>query len=221
MPDWKSLVRQRLESAELPAASREEVIQELTTHMEEEYETARSRGLADAAAIEHALQEVREVDDWRVLAADIRRAKSEEDPMNARTKSLWLPGLVTLAGASGCLMLIQFAGLRPRPVRIGGVAMQLYWPWLATLPVFGALGAYLSQRAHGPIRTRLAVGISPALVMLAMMSLILPWGLAIDGFSFLRIVYFGIGLANWVAIPGLALLVGAIPFLREPSLQRA
>lgn len=92
--------------------------------------------------------------------------------------------------------------------------MLLYWPWLAGLPILGAIGAHLSRRAQGPIHARLIPGLFPALAMLITMSLILPWGLAIDGFSFLRLVYFAIGLTNWVAIPGAALLVGALPFLR-------
>lgn len=134
--------------------------------------------------------------------------------MNHRTKSLWLPGIVTLLGASIFLMMLQRLGFQPRLVRTGNVAMLFYWPWLAGLPVFGGLGAYLSQRAQGPVRAQLAAAAAPALVILVTFFLILPWGLAIDGFSAIRFVYLGIGVANWVAIPGVALLAGALPFLR-------
>ena len=133
--------------------------------------------------------------------------------MNNRTKSLWLPALITLLGASVSLMFAQLFGMQPRVVWIGKMGMTLYWPWLGTLPIFGAVGAYLSQRAEGAVRARLAAGLAPALVMLIVMGLVLPWGLAIDGWAFIRLVGFGLGLVNWVALPGIALLVGALPFL--------
>ena len=98
---------------------------------------------------------------------------------------------------------------------MGSAATLLYWPWLAGLPVFGALGAYLSLRAQGSIWARLASAMSPALVMLIVMSVILPFGLAIDGVGFFRLVLFGTGLTNWVALPAVALFAGAVPFLRE------
>ncbi len=214
MPDWKKLVQERMGALDLPPAARNNVVDELAAHLEEIYETARSQRLSEEDAVEFALQDVR---DWHVLAADIQRAKSEDALMNHRTKSLWLPSLLTLLGASASLMLIQFAGLQPRLVWIAHTGILLYWHWLASLPLFGAMGAYLSLRSQGSIQMRIAAALSPALVMLITMCLILPWGLAIDGFSFLRFVYFGIGLINWVLLPALALFLGAAPFLREPS----
>ena len=141
--------------------------------------------------------------------------------MNHRTRSLWLPALITLLGASVSLAVMQFLGMQPRLAWIGRLAMTFYWPWLATLPFLGAFGAYLSQRAQGATRARLAAGLSPALVMLIVMCLILPWGLAIDGLDFFRLVAFGLGLANWVVLPGVALLVGALPFVAGDLRQEA
>lgn len=211
MPDWKELVRERLDARGLLGSAEEEVVAELAAHLEEAYGDARLRGMSEPLAVQLALQEV---EDWRVLAADICRAKTEEDGMNHRTKSLWLPALTTLLAASVSLMVTQNLGMQPRVVWVGKMGMTFYWAWLATLPLFGAFGANLSRRAQGPTRVRLAAGLSPALVMLIVMCLILPWGLAIDGCDFLRLVGFGLGLVNWVVIPGIALLAGALPFLR-------
>ena len=86
--------------------------------------------------------------------------------MNHRTRSLWLPALVTFFGASISLTLSQLLKLEPHIVWVGKVAFWFYWPWLATLPLFGALGARLSQRAHGQTYSRLMAALSPALVML-------------------------------------------------------
>ena len=137
--------------------------------------------------------------------------------MNYRTKGLWLPALITLLGASVALALSQYFRIAPRLVWVGHWAITIYWAWLATLPGFGALGAYLSQRADTTAKLRLVASLSPALVMLIAMCIILPFGLAMDGFHFFRLVGFGLGLINWVAIPGFALLAGAAPFLRTIS----
>ena len=138
--------------------------------------------------------------------------------MNHRTKSLWLPSLITLLGASASLALFQFVGVRPQLLWVGRLALTFYWAWLATLPIFGALGACLSRRAHASMPTRLVSGLAPALVMLIVMFLVLPWGLAMDGFDFFRLVSFGLGLANWVALPAFALLLGTVPFLGTPMM---
>lgn len=217
MPDWRKLVRERLEPSALSASAHEEIVSELAAHLEETYTGALSQGMIEAAAVDLTRQEV---NDWHALAADIRRAKSEEHFVNHRTKALWLPALATFLSASVSLMLCQFLGMHPRIVRVGEGSMWFYWPWLATLPIFGGLGALLSHRARGHIRARLAAGLSPALIMLIVMLLILPWGLAIDGLHFLQLVGFGLGLLSWVALPGLALLLGAIPFLRETALAQ-
>ncbi len=209
--DWKKIVRERMKSSSSPHNMNEEVIAELAAHLEETCEHMHARGLTESAALAASLQEV---NNWRVLAAEIHRA-TEEDPMNHRTKSLWLPALLTLLGASVSLMAAQFLGQRPHLVWFHGMGITLYWPWLAGLPLFGAMGAYLSQRAHGPLRARLAAGLSPALTMMTVMLLILPWGFAIDGFHFFTLVGFGVGLANWVALPALALIIGALPFLHQ------
>jgi len=208
MPDWKRIVRDRLNS--MGTDFDESVVLELAVHLEDAYETACSRGVPEILALEQALEEGK---DWRVLARNIQRATSKEERMNYRTKSLWLPALITLLGASVSLVFFQYVGVRPHLERFGNRALSLDWAWLLSLPIFGALGAHLSGRAHAPATARLAAGLAPALVMLIAMGLILPWGLAIDGIHFIRLVSFGLGLINGVVIPALALLVGTLPFL--------
>ena len=216
MPDWKKLVRKRTRRLTLSPATKEQVIAELSDHIEEVYESARRQGLTERSALKLAVQEV---GGWRVLTRKVERLKSEDNPMNRRTKTLWLPAAAALFGASTLLMFLQFLGVRPRLVLLGHVAMVLYWPWIASLPAFGGVGAYLSKRAHSPVHSRLVAGLSPALALLATMSLILPWGLIVDGFSGLTMGYFALAVINWVGIPGAALLIGAAPFLWERKVE--
>lgn len=208
MPDWKQIVRDRLNS--MGRDLDESVVSELAVHLEEAYDTACLRGVPEVLALEQALEEGK---DWRILARNIQRATSKEDCMNYRTKSLWLPALITLLGAILSLVFFQHLGVRPYQLWFGKAALPLDWAWLVSLPIFGALGAHLSGRAYAPVTARLAAGLAPAIVMLMAMGVILPWGLAIDGIHFIQLVSFGLGLINGVVIPALALSVGAVPFL--------
>ncbi len=216
MPDWKKLVCEHLASTGLPAASQEEVVSELAAHLEEIYEAALSQNLPEDAAIELALEEVR---DWRVLAKEISRAKSEATLMNDRTRSLWLPATANVIVASGLLMILQKLAVQPRVLWIGDMAIVLYLPWLIALPIFGAFGAFLAKRAHARFVNRLVVGLSPALAVLGAFALILPVSLLVDRHqvSDFPFAYFALTICNWVVLPAIALLTGTLPLLREPN----
>lgn len=223
MPDWKSLVRERLSSLNSPLVSNDDVIVELAGHLEETCEEARLRNLDEPEASDLALQEVA---DWHVLAAQIRRAKSEEDSVNDRTKGLWLPAMVNLIVAPGLLMIIQKLAVQPRVLWIGDMAMVLYFQWLVALPVFGAFSALLAKRAHARFVTRLIVGLSPALAVLGAFALVLPVSLVIDRQALRHFPFacFALTICNWVVLPAFALLLGTLPFLGEqapPETQRS
>ncbi len=139
--------------------------------------------------------------------------------MNPRTRSLWLPAMANLIVAPGLLMILQKLAVQPRVLWIGDMAMVLYLPWLVTLPIFGAFGAFLARRASaGPVN-RLIVGLSPALAVLGAFALVLPVGLVVDHtrLSDFPFAYFGLTICNWVVLPALALLIGTLPFLGEPN----
>jgi len=112
MPNWNQIVRDRLKPKRLSLADLDSIVSELAAHLEEAFDEAQARGLTEEQALHIALQEVK---DWRVLAAEIRAARSEEGPVNYRTKSLWLPALVTLLGASVSLAVSQFMGRSTGP----------------------------------------------------------------------------------------------------------
>jgi len=209
MPDWKRVVSTHLGLKTI----HEEEVRELAAHLEENYEEHCSRGLTEATAFAETLQEFEDCD---VLVKAIRE-KSREEVMNYRTRSLWIPAMITLLGASLSLMILQKTGFRPNLIWKGPIAVLFYVPWLASLPLVGAAGAYLAQRAHAPISRRMLVATSPALLLLIIMSIILPLDMIVDGFWWFRLVYFTVAVVNWVVVPGLALLLGVAPFLRRAS----
>jgi hypothetical protein len=97
------------------------------------------------------------------------------------------------------------------------MAVVLYLPWLFALPLFGAAGAYSSRRVGGHNLACLGAALFPSVIMLCLFSLILPVALIVDQpFTSLRLVAYAVSILNWVVLPGLALLLGAMPFLRIP-----
>jgi hypothetical protein len=210
MPDWIALVRDRLYSLNLPENDRQEVINELAAHLEDLYEEEIAKGLSQSEARERVTQEV---EDWRPLARDIQRTKLKEEIMNPRTKQLWLPSLVSLTPAMLSLMSFTLLGVQPHLFYAHHAVTTVYFPWLAALPLCGAAGAYLSRRAGGDQLACLVSSLFPAATLLAcfffiLLDSIFGTGRALTFSGFLLFVW------NWVFLPGTALLLGALPFLR-------
>ena len=139
--------------------------------------------------------------------------------MNHRTRTLWIPGVAALCGATLLMSLMQLIGMRPHLLWLGHTYMTFYWPWVATLPLFGALGAYLSRRAGGGTRARLAAASMPVLWLALLSILMMPLELAHQGCTGIAFLYFVLGMTNWIVIPGVALLTGTLPFLQRSSPQ--
>lgn len=135
MRDWKPFVREQMDGMKLAPNQKEEIVAEIATHFEDIFEAARSEGLTEAEALEHASTE--EVD-WRRLAAQIQRTKQREESMNDRTKRLWDRGFAALTAATIMLAILQGLG-EPRVMwlKLDDLACMLYVPWIIALPFFG------------------------------------------------------------------------------------
>jgi hypothetical protein len=136
--------------------------------------------------------------------------------MKKRVWQLWIPGFLTLILSTFFLMALQQYGLQPRIVRSGSNTVLLYLPWLAALPFFGALGAYISSRAGGSRGTLLFVSVFPALALTGAFLFMFPFGLTIQlimgrpiDFSPVATVLLKDGI-SWIAVPGAALLGGGL-----------
>ena len=160
--NWQRIVREHLPSNRLHCP--DWVIRELASHLEDIYDRARAEGISCTDALQLAMQEVA---DWHVLATDIDRTTTEENLMNTRTKTLWLPALANLALASLFLLMLTRASLQPHNlVRLGsGLAPWLYGGWLISQVFSGAVGAGLSRWAGGTSRVRIVAAGFPAIVV--------------------------------------------------------
>jgi cation transport ATPase len=213
MPDWKALVEERLASLVLEPEEKAEVVAEVATHLEELCQGMLRDGITEDEAVRRTLSRV---GNWRDLQRKISAAKRREQPMKKRVWQLWVPGLLTLILSMLFLTALYRLGLRARLVSSGPNAILLYTPWLAGLPFFGALGAYISSRAGGSRANALFVSVFPALALAGAFLLMFPIGLALAGitgrhvdFSAVATVLLKDGI-GWILVPGAALLVGGL-----------
>ena len=211
MPDWRQLVNEHLAALVLDPHDRAEVIEELAAHLDETFVDLRRRGFTEEHAAKRCLSEVH---DWRDLRRKIQIARRKEDPMTNRVKQLWLPGLVTFVLSMGFLALAQIFGPKPWILTWGHPPVALFYlPWLFSLPLVGAAGAYLSHRAGGSRRAIFSSIIFPVLPFLVATLIVLPVSLLFDHFIAHNIAPMALFMAllGWVFGPGVALLVGGLP----------
>jgi hypothetical protein len=213
MRDWKALVEQRLTGLALEHGERAGVIAEVAAHLEDTYEGMLKKGVTEDEAVRWALSQA---GNWKDLKRKILAAKRREQPMKKRVWQLWVPGFLTLILSMLFLTVLYRLGLRGRLVWSGPNAIFLYMPWLAALPFFGALGAYISSRAGGSRGTALFVSVFPALALTGAFLLMFPIGLAVQGvtgsqgdFRIVATVLLKDGI-GWIVVPGVALLVGGL-----------
>src|SRR6266849_2231876 len=178
MADWQKLVRQRLSGLALDAAEMDEVHAELAAHLEDFYESLRTQGLPEQAAIQQTLAQVA---NWPDLRRKILIAKKGRDFMKKRLHQLWIPGFLTLTLSTIFLMTRQRLGFQPHIVSWSGPGTILFYaPWLLSLPVFGAVGACLSSRAGGSRGTVLLASVFPVLALTAAFLLMFPIDLFVE-----------------------------------------
>lgn len=207
MPDWNAIVRDRLLPLDLPAKERQEVVAELAAHLEDLYEEEIRKGLCESEARKNATGELVR---GRKLAKDIYNAKLTEGIMNARTRQLWVPGLVSLATSMVFLTILIQISMQPRYLGRSPLQMVLL-PWLALLPLCGAGGAYLSRRGGGYRWTRIAAGLFPTILLFVLCSILVITHLLVPAQP--RLWYGSLALTLGIILPTASLLLGALPFL--------
>ena len=225
--DWREEASRKLANSELSADEREEISRELAGHLEDLYNDARNRGLDESAAIECAAAELHE--DAR-LGPKLRLARQEDNMMIERIKRFWFPRLAILSASVAFLAATQAAGLRPYFMMKGELPLVIYLPWLIVLPFLGAGGAYWARCQRGGQTVAAAIGFLPVLklfgsfvaVFVASSLVALPVCVALGALTpDMKFFIVAAGaVLSWVVIPGAALLLGVLPFLRGSSATR-
>ena len=136
--------------------------------------------------------------------------------MQKRMRQLWIPGFLTLILSVLFLAILQKLGFQARIIRSAPNAIFLYVPWLLSLPLSGALGAYLSSRAGGTRGAALLASVFPVLALTAAFLSMFPIGFVVEqiigrttGFSLVATTILKDGV-GWILVPGIALLVGGL-----------
>jgi hypothetical protein len=208
MPDWQKIVRQHLESLALDAAEKEAVHAELAAHLEETYEALLRERVPEPEAIQRSLSLA---SDWNDLQRKIYSPRTGKDTMTNRITQLWLPGFLTFTLSMGLLELVQKFFPQPFILHLDHPpVLMFYVPWLLTLPLAGAMGAYLSKRAGASQRMTLLSSVFPVLPFAAVFLIAGPVGLVLShtlSHSIVAAAFLTLGTA-WVAVPGAILLAG-------------
>ena len=214
MPDWNKVVRERLSLVDLTPAEQKEIIAELASHLDDLYEQCRGQGMSESQAVQRTGNEIRNP---ARLARTIERAKYKEGNMNDRTSHLWLPGLASLIAAAILLVLEIRLGIREAFVHLP-LAMTAIFPWLANMLLSGGVAAYLSRRGGGTRLARLTSALFPAGAFFLCFCLVFV-ARFFEADPFITLSAFAITACNWVLVPGVALVLGALPFLgaRPPA----
>jgi len=212
MPDWQKVVHEQLAGLALDQSALGEVTEELSAHLEETYEGLLRAGFPEAEAVQRALGLA---GGWEDLRRRLQSVGLRKETMTDRVRQLWLPGFLTFVTSTVLFELFEIFGPKPWiAARSGNMPLLIFqWPWLLSLPLIGAMGAYLSWRGGGSKRAVLLSIVFPILPFLASILIWLPFGV---------IFYYSIGhnsapMAGFMAIicfvlaPGVALLVGGLP----------
>ncbi len=213
MHDWRKIIRERVNRVTMARPRREALVTELANHLEDFHKELIASGVAEAEATAKCLEQLNDI---QQVALAARRIHLLEDAMNQRSRTIWVPGLITLTLASVSLMVMQlFAFSRPRVYWIDGVNVEVGILWLISLVPCGALGAYVSCRAGGTRWNAILASLFPSLTMLGVFCVVLPIAILIERNTYVihHLLPFGLALLAWTLVPGVPSLMGALPVL--------
>ena len=132
--------------------------------------------------------------------------------MTRRLRRVILPGAITSVVALLLIRATMAAGVEPLTLfPQWHHPWNFYLPWLASLPVVGALGAWLSGQLGGSTRDQVSVAVSPPTGLFALMLLLLIPELLFDAprhgilHTLCGVAYY---VACWIITPAVLLIAG-------------
>jgi len=205
MPDWKQIVRKHLR---VLAGWSPEFTEELATHLEDNYEALRCEGVPAEVAFQQTIDQI----EGRCRVRLVMRFRQEE-LMTGVFREVALPGLLTSAAAWPFHWALARGHIRPEVLWLIGGQLSLWW-W-CLLPIYGALGALLSQRNRGSRLQRMAASQLPIAIVCVLVLLIFAVGFTMSGFVnhyqlvSARVESLGIVPPGFALIPAAFSLLGA------------
>jgi hypothetical protein len=214
--DWSALVHRHLASVRVDDQRRSEIGAELAAHLEDAYDSALRSGCTEAEAIACAMERV---PDWHALAVAVDRSTGEDSTMTRQAITVLLPGTTILLAAATGLSFVVYSmpaasWVDPRwqvHALAAGLAFLFYL-------LLGAIGAAWSRHVGGSPGERLAAGVFPLVLHVAVAG---PAVGADTLFALSRGVWglhLGVNIINTILVvlvtPGAALLLGVLPFAR-------
>lgn len=219
MLDWSALVHRHLASVRVDERRRREISAELAAHLEDAYDGARRSGRTEAEAIACAMEHV---PDWRTLAVAVNRSTDEDTTMTRQAITVLLPGTTILLAAATGLAFVVYATPADRWVdprwQVHALAAGLAFLFYLLL---GAIGAAWSRHVGGSPGERLAAGVFPLVLHVAMAGPAagadMLYALSRGGAG----LHLDINMINMIlvmlVVPGAALLLGVLPFARRSA----
>jgi hypothetical protein len=134
------------------------------------------------------------------------------DPMDFHVKKVWLPG----AGSCLLLFLCLYFMSSSLPLDRSRFLVTSI-PYLAVMPLVGALGAYLSRRMKGSVIERIFSALFPVFTFAVLFAVRIVYGLFFEGEPY-TLPHFLSGLSVtliFIVVGGMLLVLGAWPFCRR------
>ncbi len=212
MPNWATCIRARLGPLPLRPLREAEIITELAAHLEESCQERVRTGVPEEKARAATLAEVT---DWVELRRKILQAEKENIGM--RIRKLWLPGLFTWALALSLGFYVNLARTYMRLPWNPEEFPSSFYLWLFALPPVGALGACVSRRAGGSPADGVLAALFPVIARTSVLLLTMPFAWRtghLQPYNWILRHGVAVYFLRWDLLPGLALLVGALPFLK-------
>jgi hypothetical protein len=215
--EWSALVRRHLASVRVDERRHREISAELAAHLEDAYDAALRSGCTEAEAIARAMEHV---PDWSSLAVAVERSADEDSTMTRQAMTVLLPGTTIMLAAATGLAFVVYSTPAARWVdprwQVHALAAGLAFLFYLVL---GAIGAAWSRHVGGSPGERLAAGVFPLVLHVAVAGP--PVGAdtlyALSGGS--GGLHLGINTINMIlvmlVVPGSALLLGGLPFARR------
>lgn len=221
MRDWSALVHRHLASVRVDERRHREICAELAGHLEDAYAAALRSGCTETEAMARAMERV---PDWGALAVAVERSADEDSIMTRQARTVLLPGTTMLvAAATGMSLVVSSTPadrwLDPRwqtHALAAGLALLFYL-------LLGAIGAAWSRRVGGSPGERLAAGLFPLSLHMAVAGLGVGEDMLYALSSGAGGRHLSINIINMILVmlvaPGAALLLGVLPFARRSARQ--